>query len=424
MRATRVVAMVVLSLAVLLAIGIIPRVQRRAELAASVRASTTAVPAVPVTTPAVAARTTELTLPGNIQAIQETALYSRVDGYLRRRLVDIGDRVTAGQVLAEIDTPDLDQQLAQARATLAQAEASLAQGRSSLQQAQAALSHNRASMDYSRTNLARWRSLRQQDLVSQQDVDDRQVAFDASRADVEAGQANVEALRASVGASEANVDANRANVRRLHELQAYQRVRAPFAGIITVRYVDEGALITAGSSTSNTPMFKIAQTDVLRIFVNVPQTFMTSITPGLSADILVREFPAQTFGARVVSMAGALDPASRTLLTEVRMPNAGDLLRPGMYADVRFHAHRDHPPLLVPTSALVIRGDGAHVSVVGARDTVSMRRVEIGRDYGTTVEIVRGLSEQDRVIIDPPDGVGDGTRVRPVAPASAKARRP
>ncbi len=423
MRPVRIVAIGVLSLAALLAIGIIPRIQRRAELAASVRATGAAVPAVPVMTPAAAPRTTELVLPGNVQAIQETALYSRVDGYLRRRLVDIGDRVTAGQVLAEIDTPDLDQQLAQARATLAQADASLAQVRSSLQQAQATLQHNRASLEYSRTNLARWRALRQQDLVAQQDVDDRQVAFDASRADVEAAQANVEAIRSSVGASEANVQANRANVQRLHDLQAYQRVRAPFSGIITARFVDSGALITAGSSTSNTPMFRIAQTDTLRIFVNVPQTFMMSIRSGMSAEILVREYPQRRFAARVVSTAGALDPASRTLLTEVRIGNPDDVLRPGMYGDVRFHVDRDHPPLLIPTSALVIRREGPRVAVVGDDDKASLKAVEIGRDYGSTVEIVSGLTERDRVIIDPPDGILDGTAVRAVTPAPAQRAR-
>jgi RND family efflux transporter MFP subunit len=405
-------------LAVLLVIGIVPRIQRHSELAEAVKAARSSALVVSVVKPTPGARTADFMLPGSIQAIQEAPIYSRVDGYLKRRLVDIGDRVQSGQVLAEIDTPDLDQQLAQARAAAAGSEASLAQARSGLQQARATLQHNHATAEYARTNLSRWRALRERNLVAQQDVDDRQIAFDSSQADVAAAEANVESLQSSVIAAQANVDASRANVQRLIELQAFQRVRAPFAGVITVRFVDAGALISAGSSSTTTPMFRLAQTDDLRVFVNVPQTFMTAIVPGMRVQVLVREFPQKPFEGLVANASGALDTASRTLLTEVRVRNAESTLRPGMYADVKLHVERDHPPLLIPTSALIIQAAGPRVAVLGPGQRVRFQSVELGRDYGTTVEIVRGIEAADQVVTSPPDGLHEDSVVR-VAPAPA-----
>ena len=216
------------------------------------------------------------------------------------------------------------------------------------------------------------------------------------------------------------MDANKANVQRLTETQSFQRVRAPFAGVITQRTVEQGSLISTGSTTTNTPMFRLAQTDTLRIFVNVPQTFMTSITPGMKVQLLIREFPQKTFTGQVVNISGALDQASRTLLTEIRMKNEGDLLRPGMYADARLHIERDSPPLLIPTSALIIRAGGPRVAIVGADEKVRFQPVDLGRDYGATVEIIRGIAPQDRVVNSPPDGLLEGATVR-TAKASAPA---
>ena len=398
-RALRLALLGLFGLAVLLVIGIVPRIQRHSELAEAVKATKSSALVVSVVKPTPGARTADFTLPGSIQAIQEAAIYSRVDGYLKRRLVDIGDRVKSGQVLAEVDTPDLDQQLAQARAAAAASDASLAQTRSGLQQARAALQHNRATTEYARTNLARWRALQERNLVAQQDVDDRQIAFDSSQADVDAAQANVQ---------------------RLLELQGFQRVRAPFAGVITVRFVDAGALISAGSSSTTTPMFRLAQTDDLRVFVNVPQTFMTSITVGMRVLVMVREFPKKPFEGVVANASGALDTASRTLLTEVRVRNAESTLRPGMYADVKLHLERDHPPLIIPTSALIIQATGPRVAVLGVEQKVRFQAVELGRDYGATVEIVRGIEPGDQVITSPPDGLSESSVVR-VAPTPAPA---
>lgn len=400
--------------------GTLPRVRRHQDLEAAARAVKDGVPVVNVVFPVRGKPVAEFTLLGTIQAIQETALYARVDGYLKRRLVDIGDRVVAGQVLAEIDTPELDQQLYQAKAALAQAQAARAQAVAGLEQARSALVHNQAQLEYNGTNLSRWRTLKQRELVAQQDVDDRQVLVTTAQADVKAAQANVVALEASVAAADANVVSNRANVQRLLEMQSFQKIRAPFAGIITVRNVDNGALISSGSATNNTPLYRIAQIDSLRIFVSVPQTFVTDVKPGLTADLVVREFPQRVFPGKVVSTAGALDPTSRTLLTEIRIQNEAEELRPGMYTDVRFQLTRAAPPLVIPSSALIIRSGPPRVATVGTDGKVRFQVVQLGRDFGTTVEVVGGLSERDRLLVTPPDTLQEGTVVRiPASPTGA-----
>jgi len=405
-----------------LVVGIVPRLQRQTELRAAVRSAETSAPTVTVTLPERAAATVDLVLPGSIQAIQETNVYARVDGYVKKRYVDIGSRVKAGDVLAEIDTPELDQQLAQTRATLSSSQATVAQARASLAQARATLQQNRSTLAYAKTNLGRWRQLRDQNLVAQQDVDDRQIAFDNATATVAAGEANVEAIQASAAAAEANVTANEANVRRLTDLQSFQRVRAPFGGVITVRNIEQGALIAAGSSTNTMPMFRLAQTDALRVFVNVPQTFVQSIAAGLVAEVVVRELPARVFRGKVASTADALDPTSRTLLTEVRLQNEGMHLRPGMYADVKFHLTRATPPLIVPASAIVVRAAGPQVVTVGPEGRLQFRSVQLGRDFGATVEIISGVEANERVVVAPPDDARDGAVVNPV-PAKKPAPR-
>jgi RND family efflux transporter MFP subunit len=402
------VILTVIGLLVLGIIGIAPRLWREHQLRASVQVVKTAAPLVAVGFPVRAPRATELVLPGSIQAVQETAIYARVDGYLKRRLVNIGDQVQSGQMLAEIDTPELDQQLYQVKAALAQSV-------SALEQARATLQHNESQLDYNRTTLERWRTMKERNLVAQQDLDDRQVL-------VRSGQADVDAARANVAAAEANVTANKANVERIINLQSFQKVRAPFSGVITVRNVDNGALISAGSSSNTQPLFRMAQTDSLRIFVNVPQTFMASVTPGLAAEIAVREFPRRSFAAQVANVSGALDPASRTLLTEVRMRNDGNLLRPGIYADVKFHLTRSEPPLLIPASALIVRSGSPRVATVGADHKLRFQVVHLGRDYGATLEVLEGLNEQDRLLLAPSDDLQEGQVVQAISPpAGAKA---
>jgi membrane fusion protein, multidrug efflux system len=409
--ASRIVVSALAILIGLVALGAVPRLRQSAALHRA--ATSPVIPAVVVMTPSRAPATADFTLPGNIQAIQDVPIFARADGYLKRRFVDIGDRVRQGQVLAEIDTPELDQQVAQGRAALAQAQASLAQAQSALQQARATLQHSEATMRFDAITLARWRQLKSRELVAQQDVDNFQAASDGSRADVDAAKANIAALTASVNAAQANVSASDANLRRLMDLQSYQTLRAPYAGIVTVRNVDEGSLISAGRAQNTMPAFRVAQIDDLRVYVNVPQTFVASIRPGLSTDTTVREFPQRVFKASVFSTAEALDPSSRTLLTEIRMPNEGGVLRPGMYVDVRFHVVRSNPPFLLPSTAIIIRSGPPRVAVVDANGAVRLRQVELGRDFGSTIEVTSGLNEQDRLIAAPADNVQDGMTVRP-----------
>ena len=405
----RILSLTLFGIVIFAAIGFAPRLWRERQLRATVRELESGAPLVTVAHPVRAPATADIVLPGSIQAVQETAIYSRVDGYLKRRLVNIGDRVQSGQILAEIDTPELDQQFFQAKAALAQAM-------SALQQARAALQHNESQLDYSRTNLERWRVMQEKSLVAQQDVDDRSVL-------VKSGQADVEAARANVAAAEANVTASQANLERIANLQAFQKIRAPFAGVITVRNVDNGALIGAGSSSNTQPLFRMAQTDSLRIFVNLPQSVVPAMASGLSAEVAVREYPQKHFDAQVASVAGALDPSSRTLLVEVRMRNDGELLRPGMYADVKFNLKRINPPLIVPASALIVRAGPPRIATLGAANRVHFQTVQLGRDYGATVEVVDGLNENDQLLIAPPDDLQDGGTVK-VLSTSAKAKPP
>jgi len=416
---SRVVVIALVVLIGLIALGAVPRLRQSAALQ---RAAAPTVPTVTVMTPSRAPAATDFTLPGNVQAVQDVPVFARADGYLKRRFVDIGTRVQQGQVLAEIDTPELDQQVAQGRAALAQAQASLAQAQSALQQARATLQHNEATERFNGITLERWRELKRRELVAQQDVDNFQAASDGSRADVAAARANIDALAASASAARANVVAGEANLRRLTDLQSYQTLRAPFTGIVTVRNVDQGSLISSGSAPNAMPAFRVAQIDSLRIFVNVPQTFVASIAPGLATDTLVREFPDRVFKASVFSTAESLDPASRTLLTEIRMTNEGAVLRPGMYADVKFHVTRTNPPFLVPSTAVIIRSGPPHVAVVGADSIVHLKEVQLGRELGSTIEIVGGLGEQDTFILAPPDNLQDGARVNPTL--TTQSQRP
>lgn len=387
----------VLILMALFARGYLPRAQRQAELLASVKELTSARPRVSVAAVRRAPVTSELLLPGDIQAIDETPVYARADGYLRRRLVDIGDRVEAGQLLAEIETPELDQQIRQARASLDQLRAALVQARANLAQA-------RANLQLAEVTLKRWKALVEQGVLSAQDGDEKQSAYDARLADVGAGEANIKA-------AEANIQAGEANLQRLLELKSFQKVTAPFRGVITARNVDTGALITAGSSTSNRPMFRIAQIGTLRIYVDVPQTYVPSIQPGQAAQVLVQEFPRRSFAGKVARTANALDEKSHTLRTEVQAPNSDYALLPGMYSQVRFVLGQAHPPWRVPAEALVIRPDGVYVAVVRSDGSLHYQKVTLGRDYGTEVEVPTGLRGDERVVLNPTDDLAEGMAV-------------
>src|SRR5439155_13147984 len=389
-------------LVALLVIGIVPRLRDQSERVAAATAPDAGLVTVSVATPRRADGPSELVLPSNIQAIEEAALYARSSGYVRERYVDIGDRVPAGKVLAQIDTPELDQELSQARAALAQTRSGLAQAQASLTQAQANLQHARATLDQSKANETfagatsdRFTQLERKELVAHQDADEKRTAFASARAATAAAQANIDAMDANVGAltasvaaARATVAASEANVQRLTALQSYQKLEAPFAGIITARGIDRGALITAGSGTGASPLFRIARVENLRVFVNVPQTFVRSIVPGQEAGILVPEYPQRPFVGKIASTAGALDPTSRTLLTEVRLRNADGALMPGMYAQVKFSLVPADALWVVPATTLIARAAGSQVITVGGDGIVHYLGVQLGRDFGQSVEII------------------------------------
>jgi len=410
----------------LIVIGVMPRLRQNAELVAASTAPDAGVVSVGVVRPKRADGPIDLVLPSNIQAIEETAIYARTSGYVRERYVDIGDRVAAGKVLAQIDTPELDQELSQTRAALAQTRSGLAQARASLTQAQANLNQARAGLDQSKANegfagitAQRFTRLEHEELVAHQDADEKRTALAAARATTAVSQANVEAMQANIGALEASVEAARANVaaseanvQRLMALQSFQKLEAPFAGIITARGIDRGALITSGSgSSASPPLFRIAHVENLRIFVNVPQTFVRSIVPGDEARILVPEYPKRPFVGKIASTAGALDPTSRTLLTEVRLRNEDRALMPGMYAQVKFSLVPTDDVWMVPATALIARSAGSQVITVRDDGTVHYLSVQLGRDLGQSVEIVSGLTGKERLVVSPPDGLKEGARV-------------
>ena len=410
----------------LLVIGVVPRRRQNAELVAASTAPDAGLVSVGVVPPKRADGPIDLVLPSNIQAIEETAIYARTSGYVRERYVDIGERVAAGKVLAQIDTPELDQELSQARAALAQTRSGLAQARASLTQAQANLNQARAGLDQSKANedfagitAQRFTRLEHEELVAHQDADEKRTALAAARATTAVSQANVEAMQANLGALEAsveaaraNVTANEANVQRLMALQSFQKLEAPFAGIITARGIDRGALITSGSgSSASPPLFRIAHVENLRIFVNVPQTFVRSIVPGQEVRILVPEYPQRPFVGKIASTAGALDPTSRTLLTEVRLRNDDHALMPGMYAQVKFSLAPADDIWMVPATALIARAAGPQVVTVRGDGTAHYLAVQLGRDLGQFVEIISGLTGKERLVVSPPDGLKEGSRV-------------
>jgi RND family efflux transporter MFP subunit len=323
--------------------------------------------------PARSASDQDLTLPGNVQAYVETPIYARTNGYLKKWYVDIGGRVKEGQLLAAIETPEVDQQLNQAQAAQLQAQ---------------------ASMDLAKTTADRYQNLLKSDGVSQQEVDQNNGAFKVA---------------------EANVNAAKANVERLKYLQSFQKVTAPFDGVLTARNVDIGALISDGNTQ---PLFRLAQINVLRVYVNVPEPYSNDIKPGLTTQLHIAEFPDKLFAGKVVHTSGAIDPTSRTELTEVQVPNPNDRLMPGAYAEVKFHIHTGVVPLLIPSTSLIFRSAGAQVALVDANNKAHMRAVTIGRDFGANLEVISGLQPDDQVIVNPPDSITEGDTVVVQAPAA------
>jgi RND family efflux transporter MFP subunit len=346
----------------------------------------------------------EVVLPGNIQAFIDSPIYARASGYLKRWSGDIGARVKAGQVLAEIEAPELDQQVREAQATLDQTRAALEQASANLQQ-------GRANEELARVTASRWSNLAGKGVVSRQENDQYQAQFQAQAA-------NVQALEKAVAAARSNVASVQANLGRLEEMQAFKIVRAPFDGVITARNTDVGALINAGAGSPSQELFHIASTSKLRVYVNVPQAYARSAVAGLAAELTLAEFPGRRFRGTLVRTAEAMDTSTRTLLTEVDVDNASGELRPGAYAEVHLTLPAAVPSVLVPVGAVLFRSEGLRVGLVRDGNKVELVHVVLGKDYGNEVEVVSGITEDDVVIMDPPDSLTSGAVVRVVsAPA-------
>lgn len=381
----------------LIAVGTVPRLARQREALAAVREAPATHPVVTLIHARQGEPTSELLLPGNIEPLYSANLYARVDGYLDRRNVDIGAKVRSGQVLAVISSPEVDQQLLQARATLAQSEASL-------QQAKAALELAKANAELTRLTKERDLPLGEQHAISQQIVDSAVQSHEARVADVSAATANITA-------AEANVTANRANVSRLQQMQSFERIVAPFDGVITERNVERGDLVSTGNSAVGKPLFSIAQSGTLRIQIDVPQSEAVNIKDGQKASIDVKERLGRPYTGTVIRNAGALNNAARTMLTEVQVDNRDASLLPGMYAQVKFTLSQQRTSLIIPTSSLVVDRGGMHVVTVDASHTIHFVPVTIGKDMGKEVEILNGIQGSESLVASPSDLLNEGEHV-------------
>jgi multidrug efflux pump subunit AcrA (membrane-fusion protein) len=381
----------------LVAVGAFPRIVRQREALAAVNEAPVTHPVVTLIHAKQGEPTSELLLPGNIEPLYSANLYARVDGYLDRRNVDIGARVKAGEVLAVISAPEVDQQLLQARAALAQSEASLQQAKAGLEQA-------RANAELARLTKERDVPLGEQHAISQQIVDGAVQSHNARLADVSAATANITA-------AEANVTANRANVSRLQQTQSFERIVAPFDGVITARNVERGDLVSTGNASAGKPLFSIAQSGTLRIQIDVPQSEAVNIKDGQKASIDVKERLGRAYTGTVIRNAGALDNAARTMLTEVQVDNKDASLLPGMYAQVKFTLSQQRTSLIIPTSSLVVDHSGMHVVTVDASHTAHFVPVTIGKDMGKEVEILNGLHGAESLVSSPSDLLNEGEHV-------------
>ena len=375
-RLNRVAILIVVLVAIGLIIGLVPRLLAHRQLLAETHADSAVT--VEVISPAPTRPDLGTPLPAEVQPFMQAAIHARASGYLKNWFVDIGAHVTNGQVLAEIDTPEVDEQLAQARAELDQAQAALS---------------------LAKTTSERWTELLKTASVSEQETAEKTADYALKTADVEAAQANVQ---------------------RLAELKNFSRVTAPFAGTVTVRNTDIGQLINAGSGPE---LFRLAQTDPLRIYVRVPQTMIRAIAAGQKAELIFQERAGENFTATVMRTAGAVDPDSRTLLVELQVPNPHNDILAGSYAQVRFNHAADTHGLMISDNALIFRAQGMQVALVGDDNKVQLRPVKVGRDYGDTIEILNGIKATDRVIVNPPDSIADGMSVQ-VAPAAEDKAKP
>jgi RND family efflux transporter MFP subunit len=358
------------ALLVLITAGAVTFLNRNTEANALAKETeAVAVPTVAVVQPASEPGNDELVLPGNLHAFEESPIFARTNGYLLRWYKDMGSKIQKGELLAAIDTPEVDQELSQARA-----------GR---EQVKSALELAKISAD-------RWANLRKSDSVSQQEADQQASGYQQALA---------------------NLSAADANVRRLEQLESFKNVYAPFSGVLTRRNVDPGALINSGAGAAGKELFDIARVDPLRVYVSVPQAYAPSMKIGVKAAVTLQEFPGQKFMGIVARTADAIDPATRTLNTEVDVPNKDGKLLPGSFGQVHFATGTSVPRITIPVNAMLFRAEGPRAAVVDKDGKVHLRPISIGRDFGTTIEILGGLDVSDRIIINPSDSLEEGQQV-------------
>jgi RND family efflux transporter MFP subunit len=386
-----------LVLLALLVLGIAPRIIRNREAREVVQASTVLLPEVTVVHPQQAPAQTTVSLPGNLQPLYGASIFARTNGYIAKRFVDIGSHVKAGQLLAIIATPEIDQQLNQARADVVEAAAVIEQSKAAYQQAQ-------ANLDIARITRDRYAPLIKKHAVTQQSLDEADQTFNARTADLAAAQANIDVSQASLKSKQAIVG-------RLEQMQGFERVVAPFEGVITARNVEQGDLVNDGSNDGAKSLFSIAQSNILRVQVEVPQSDALSIKQGQQASLAVQEIPGHRFIGTVTRCAESVDLGARTMLTEVQVDNHDGSLIPGMYGQVTFDIAATRPSLIIPSTALVIDKNGTHVVSVSEDKRVHIVPVNIGQDLGSRVEISQGLHGGETLVSNPSDLLNDGQRV-------------
>ena len=368
---SRVFTILFLVVIVLAVLGAFTLFQRRTQYQALAKETETlAIPTVAVMHASVESAEEDLVLPGAMQAYVESPIYARTNGYLKRWHHDIGSRVRQGDLLADIDTPEVDQQLSQARAEL---------------------NTSQANANLSKITAGRYQELIKTDGVSKQEVDN-------AVGDLEAKVANVKSAEA--------------NVRRLEDLESFKHIYAPFSGVITKRSVDTGTLINAGNGGASEQLFVLAQTDPIRVYVSVPEAYAASIRAGLGAFLELTQYPSQKFLGKVARTAESIDPGTRTLLTEVDVPNHTGALLPGGYAQAHLQVKVTGARLAVPVNALLFRSEGLRAVVVDADHRAHLRAITVGRDYGTTLEVLQGLDVKDWIVLNPADSLEDGQEVR------------
>jgi len=368
-------------LLVLITAGVVTFLNRKSESDALAKETeAVSIPTVAVVQPLAEPGNDELVLPGNLEAFEESPIFARTNGYLLRWYRDIGSKIQKGELLAAIDTPEIDQELSQARA--------------SREQVRSALGLAKISAD-------RWANLRKTDSVSEQEADQQASGYQQAQA---------------------NLAAADANVRRLEELESFKKVYAPFSGVLTRRNVDPGMLINSGAGLSGKELFDIARVDPLRVYVSVPQAYAPNMKVGMKANVTLQEFPGLKFMGIVARTADAIDSATRTLNTEVDVPNKDGKLLPGSFGQVHFATGTSVPRITIPVNAMLFRAEGPRVAVVDKDNIVHMHPINIGRDFGATLEILGGLEVSDRIIINPSDSLEEGQKVHVANPNQGAAR--